>query len=306
MIGVILVGYGAPDSPEAVEPFLKSIAGGRSFTREQIDKTVEKYRLIGGKSPLVRITERQAVAVEKELNSAYNNYSVFFGMLHWKPYIGDTIKSIIDRGILRIAVVTLAPFNSRASTGAYFKEVDKALQKHPHIETVFVSGWQNNDIYHIAMKELIGGSLSEFDKELCDDLQIVFTVHSLPQSYIDQGDPYVKEVTSAVERIAALCNIKNYHIAYQSKGRGGEWLEPDFGNLLDNFAVRGIKNVLTVPIGFISDHLETLYDLDIVYREYAEARGIKFVRAPALNDSKLLAAALADEILRKTSQWDRA
>lgn len=302
MISVILTGYGGPGSLEEVEPFMNSIARGRNFTPQQIENAKKRYEVIGGKSPINNITSKQASALEIELKSNELNYSVDFGMLHLKPFISDVIKHNLACGIKKLAIVTLAPFHSRVSTGAYFSTAKKLLENE-NVEVVYISKWNNNPIYIKAIAEEINKSLHDFFSPDRDDVNIIFTVHSLPQSFIELGDPYVDEVKSTIELVLSQIKSSRWHLAYQSKGRGDDWLKPDVESVLKKIADNKESRALIVPLGFVSDHVETLYDIDILYKEFAGQIGIDLKRVSAMNDSPLFIKALADEVRKNTKHW---
>ena len=299
MISVILTAYGGPESLEDVEPFMKSIARGRSFTPQQIDNAKKRYELIGGKSPLNEITGKQARALEQELNSNGLDYSVDFGMLHLKPFIKDVLIDKTNQGADQLAIVTLAPFHSRVSTGAYFKQAEESINNN-EIEVVYVSKWNNNPYYIKSIAEGINKSIEDYFSSDGESVNIIFTVHSLPEIFIQQGDPYVVEVKSTIDHVLPHINSSKWYLAYQSKGRGEDWLKPDVETVLQQLNEKEEKSALIVPLGFVSDHVETLYDIDILYMEKADKLGVELKRVPALNDSSLFIKALADEVRRHT------
>ncbi len=303
MIGVILTGYGGPDSLDQVEPFLSSIAGGRKFTPEQVEGAKKRYKMIGGKSPLNEITVRQAGALEAELNKEGEEYLVKAGMLHLPPRIHDVINNFFDTGIKKLAVVTLAPFRSRVSTAAYFTEAEKALKSHSTMDSVYVSGWNVHPGYLSALAEKINQAASVLTESELKDTHILFSIHSLPESYIQEGDLYVDDINETVKKLIPLITCSNWHVSYQSRGRGENWLGPDTETLMKKLAGEKVKNIIIAPIGFISDHVETLFDIDITFRKLAEELEVNMIRVPALNDSHLFICALADEIKKSTYHW---
>ncbi len=303
MVGVILAGYGGPSSLDDVEPFLASIAGGRKFTPEQIEAVRARYRLIGGKSPLNEITVRQAEALQARLNGNGIRYTVRVGMLHLPPRIPDAAAGIITDGVRKIAVVTLAPFRSRASTAAYFNEAAKALQAYGDAEAVYVSGWNRNPNFIGAAAAGINGVIESFPEEERGDVDVIFSIHSVPESHIRDGDSYVGDINDTVEAIVPRLRGNRHHIAYQSKGRGEGWLGPDTETIMKKLSGEKRTRIVIAPIGFISDHVETLYDIDITLYKLARELGVTMKRVPALNDSPLFISALAEETKKATAHW---
>jgi ferrochelatase len=303
MIGVLLTGYGGPESLDDVGPFLESIAGRRRFSPEQVEGAKKRYRLIGGKSPLKEITGKQAAALEALLNRDSRKYSVEMGMLHLPPYIPDVIGKIAEKGISKLALLTLAPFDSRVSTTAYFNKARKALEDHKEIEAVFISEWNRHPGYIQAVARGINDVLSRFPEESARNPEVIFSIHSLPVKYIDEGDRYVDDINVTVEKVLPLIRSNNWHLAYQSKGRGENWLEPNTEAVMRKLKEEGKSNIVIAPIGFISDHVETLYDIDISCMKTAEELGVRLERAPSLNDSPLFIEALADLVRQKTAHW---
>lgn len=303
MVGVLLTGYGGPTSLDEVEPFLSSIAGGRKFTPEQIEAARARYGLIGGKSPLNEITGRQAAALQARLNDDGNRYVVKVGMLHLPPFIPDAIAGLIEAGEKKIAVVTLAPFRSRVSTAAYFTEAAKAMKAHGDAEAVYVSGWNRNPNFIAAEANLINGVLDTFPEKDRGDADVIFSIHSLPEAYIRDGDSYVDDINDTVEAVVPRLRGNRHHIAYQSKGRGENWLGPDTGTLMKKLSGEKRNRMVIAPVGFVSDHVETLYDIDITLKKLAQELGVTMKRVPAVNDSPLFISALAEETAKAAAHW---
>jgi protoporphyrin/coproporphyrin ferrochelatase len=265
---------------------------------------MKRYRLIGGKSPFMDITGKQALALDALLNQDGKRYSVEMGMLHLPPYIPDVIRKIAESGIRRLALLSLAPFDSRVSTTAYFNRAKEALENYKDIETVFISGWNTHPVYLQAVALEINNVLSRFPEESISSVEIIFSIHSLPVKYIEEGDKYVDDINVTVEKLLPLIKSSNWHLAYQSRGRGENWLEPNTETIMRNLKKEGKTDIIIAPIGFISDHVETLYDIDVTYRKMAEEMGIRLERVPSLNDSPLFIEALADSVQQKTSHWE--
>lgn len=298
--GVLLLGFGGPDTPDAIEPFVTNILGGKRLPPPVMAKIKERYDLIGGASPLVAITKRQAQKLEEALNTEAGSFKVYVGMLHWHPFISSAINDIREDGINSVVAVSTAPFFSRVSTGAYAEEVTKVLDgTDATLGVSFAPTWHNHPLFIKAMVKRVQDYLDRFSGE--DHVQVIFSAHSLPIDHIQTGDPYETQFRETVQLIIDHFPHLQWHLAYQSKGGGqGAWLGPDVEDVMEDLAANGKKNVLVVPVGFISDHVETLYDIDIAMKNKADALGLNFVRSLALNDEPLLIDALADLIRKHT------
>ncbi|MFQ5900361.1 MAG: ferrochelatase [Thermodesulfobacteriota bacterium] len=293
-IAVLLLAFGGPDSLKEVEPFLNNVlkTSGRNPTQAQLQKVIEKYRLIGGRSPLLDITLEQAGALEKQLKE--KGGKVYVGMRQWSPFINETLKAIKEDGIDQIVAVIMAPHSSKASTGAYIKEVDKALSGFDSgTEVSFVDSWHDHPLFLDALTEKIEEGFNLFPGVQREDIHVIFSAHSLPLRVL-KGDAYLEQLNATIQGLLKIIGPVKWQLAFQSKGGGpGEWLGPDVDTALKQAADIGEKKVLLVPIGFVSDHLETLYDIDVLYKKKAEEMGISFRRSPSLNASPKFISALA-------------
>ncbi|MEE8424061.1 MAG: ferrochelatase [Thermodesulfobacteriota bacterium] len=296
---VLFLAFGGPESLDDVKPFVMNVLAsrGRTPAQAQIDGIIERYKLIGGKSPLLEITRSQAVALEKISSEAGNPVKVYTGMRHWHPFIKDTLDEIWNDGVEKVLALPLAPHNSKAVIGGYVEAVEKALNgRETHVDVSYVKSWHTHPLFLEALKEKIVEALSGFSTEDRATVQLIFSVHSLPLRLV-QNDPYVEQVMETIDGVLKLMDQTErpiqWHLAYQSKGGGpGEWLGPDIESVLKTLAERGDKNVLLVPVGFVSDHVEILYDIDILAKEAAESLGINFRRTLSLNDSSKFIEAL--------------
>lgn len=288
---ILLLAFGGPDSLESVEPFLKSVLHGRPVSKEQIDRAIARYKAIGGRSPLLDITRRQAQALEDSLRNEYPELTVYVGMRHWHPFIKDILEEMVRDGIKRVVAVSMAPHNSKASTGGYIRAVEDALNGlNVKPEVTFVRSWHNHPQFIRALSNRIEEGLARFRRK--DDLHIIFSAHSLPEKMVED-DPYVDQIHETIEAVYREIGPVKWHLAYQSRGGGPfEWLGPDAGELMEKLSNNGVKDILLVPVGFVSDHVETLYDIDTVYRAKAEGLGINFKRTESLNDHSDFIAAL--------------
>jgi len=306
-VGVLLMSMGGPNSLDEVEPYLADVRGGRQSSAEFIAELKRRYRLIGGRSPLLEITQRQAQTLENHLNRSSDDVSrlttndsrfafkVYVGMRHWPPYIKDVLHQMMDDDIKEVVALCMAPHYSSASVGAYFKELEKAAMELGFGSKISrVKSWGMNTHFLQAIAGNIRASLELFNPWEREDCPVLFTAHSLPKRIIESGDPYEEELKASVSVVARSLNLKRWLFAYQSKSPTGEaWLGPSVEEVLDRLSHESFRSVLVVPIGFVCDHLEILYDVDILFKEYAKKRGIHLERTASLNDSPLLTKALA-------------
>ncbi|WP_418790818.1 ferrochelatase [Phosphitispora sp. TUW77] len=305
--GVLLMAFGGPDSPEAIEPFMKNLMG-RTPAPELVEKVTARYGLIGGRSPLPDITREQARQLEQYLCAGSGNYKAAVGMCHWHPFIKEGISELLDNKVDKIIAISLAPFYSKVSTGAYQAELDKAISEiksnssgGPGFPEVVAAGpLYDNSLFIDAVAEKLVQGLEYFSEDKRSDIPVVFSAHSLPVDYIKEGDPYVEQFEYAVNKVVNKLHLSKWHIAYQSKGGGtGEWLDPMVEEVMERLREDGCRDVLVVPIGFVSDHIETLYDIDIAQKNHARSIGLNFHRTAALNTGELFIKAMADIVLRK-------
>jgi len=324
MIAVLLLAFGCPDSIESIEPFITNVMGGRKPSPNQLQKIKERYLMIGGRSPLLDITKKQAEALEKELNSTSSfsppykggdrggrYFKVFVGMRYWHPFIKDTLNEIKNSGAERIVAVVMAPHYSKISTDGYIKAVNEAMAEltplFPPLEKggeggfdiSFINNWHTHPLFLKTVAEKIKNGISYFSPLIPSPLrgegkgervQVIFSAHSLP----DKDDLYVKQLNETIEGIIKLTGDISWHLGFQSKGMSaGEWLEPTVDSILDKLSEDGKKYILIVPVGFVSDNIETLYDIDIIYKETAKSLGLIFHRTESLNDSPKFIESLA-------------
>ena len=297
MKALLLLAFGGPRSLEEVEFLLTRLFQGRKVSTEQIEKVKDRYRLIGGSSPLTQITQEQAKGLEERLNAKGHSFKSYVGMRYSHPLIEETWMQILGDGIREVVALPMSPFQSRASTGAYMEEVNrvkKNLEK--EIEVSFLTGWYLHPLFLKAVQERIQEGLVQFSTEERKRVHLIFTAHSLPQSIIEE-DPYAKELEACVTGVLEGLDPIPWHMAFQSKGGGPEeWAGPDVESVLMELSYQKVREILIVPIGFVSDHIEILYDIDIVYRKKAESLGIVLKRSPSLNISETFLDGLASVV----------
>lgn len=297
MKALLLLAFGGPRSLTEVEAFLTRLFGGRRPSAEQLERVKERYRLIGGSSPLPEITKRQAQALETRLNARGHSFKSYVGMRYGHPLIEEAVKEILRDKIEEAIAVPMAPFRSRASTGTYIEEVNRAKEGLTEKMAVsFVVGWHLHPLFLEAVRERIQEGLMGFPPTEREKVHLIFTAHSLPKSIVEK-DPYVQDFETSVRGVVEGIGPLTSHLAFQSKGGGPEeWAGPDVESLLDGLSQEKVRNVLVVPIGFVSDHIEILYDIDVVYRKKAESLRMVLKRTPSLNLSERFIDALADAV----------
>ncbi len=297
MRALLVLAFGGPRSLDEVEPFLIRLFRGRRPSPEQIEKIKERYRLIGGSSPLPEITRAQAKRLEENLSKKGYSFKSYVGMRYGHPLIEKTLEEILRDGPEEIIAIPMAPFRSSASTGAYVEEVQRILKtvnKGPKVS--FVEGWHCSPLFVEAIRERIEEGLEEFPEDVRKRIHLIFTAHSLPKAIVER-EPYIKDMEESVRRVLEGLGTFSWHIAFQSKGGGPEeWLGPDVESVLTDLSREKVAAVLIVPIGFVSDHIEILYDIDIVFRNKADSLGIPLKRTRSLNASDRFIEALANAV----------
>ncbi len=294
MKALLLLAFGGPRSLDEVEPFLTRLFRGRKPSPEQLERVKERYRLIGGSSPLPQITFKQAEALENSLDAKGYPFKSYVGMRYGHPLIEETLKKIAEDGIRKVIALPMAPFRSRASTGAYIEEVNQAKKNTgERIDISFVEGWHRHPLFLEAIQEKIEEGLIQFTPEERKRVHFIFSAHSLPKSLVE-NEPYVKDMEESVREVLKTIEPHSWRLAFQSKGMGPEeWLGPDVESVLEELSKEKIREILIVPIGFVSDHIEILYDIDILYQNRAKLLGMQLKRTPSLNFSKRFIEALA-------------
>lgn len=303
--GVLLLQMGGPDSIDAVEPFLLNLFSDRDIIRigpawlqpvlsrfivKRRKRHVEdNYAQIGGKSPLRELTEDQARNLEKALGG---DYRCFVAMRYWRPSTVEALARIRREGISDITALSLYPHYSKATTGSSIKELKRIIGESGFSARVrYIENFHNNTGYIDALEERIREGMEQFHP--LADIELLFSAHSLPQSFIDEGDPYLEQITETVRLVMERFNTP-YHLSFQSRAGPVKWLEPSTDDMLKTLAEKGVKNLLVVPLSFVSDHIETLHEIDIEYSKKAWELGIaKFERMPSLNSSPTFINAIA-------------
>jgi len=297
MKAILLLAFGGPRSLDEVESFLTRLFQGRKPSPEELEKIKERYRLIGGCSPLPKITQGQAKGLEESLNAKGYPFKSYVGMRYSHPLIEETLKEILRDGIREVIAIPMAPFRSRGSTGAYIEEMNRVQGNLGRGFAIsFVEGWHTHPLFFEAVRERVREGLMEFTPGKRDKVHLIFTAHSLPKSMIE-GDPYVKDMAASIRGVLEGMESRPWHIAFQSRGGGlEEWGGPDVESVLLELSRKEVHEILIVPIGFVSDHIEVLYDIDILYRKKAESLGMVLKRSPSINFSERFIEAISNAV----------
>ena len=296
-VGVLLMAYGTPRSPEDVEPYYTDIRRGRPPTPELLADLVRRYDAIGGISPLAERTEDQRLALQAALDArAPGELTVELGLKHADPKIEAGAQRLVEQGVERIVGLVLAPHYSSASVGEYLARTEAAAGD---TEVLGVESWHLEPAY----LDFLAAAAERALAELPEKTKVLFTAHSLPQRVIDEGDPYptqLRETAAAVADRVGLAEWSGWSIAWQSAGRTPEpWLGPDILQVIRDLAGTGrAEGILVCPCGFVADHLEVLYDLDIEASGVAEAEGLAFARTAVVNDDAAVMDGLAERVLQ--------
>jgi ferrochelatase len=284
--------YGGPDSLSDVPLFLSNVRGGRPVPPQVVDRYVERYRLIGGYSPLLTITQRVSEALGRELI-----LPVYLAMRHWSPTIESVVARMADDGVERALGICLVPHYSDLSVGAYGEQVQRAVAATSgSIQVEMLDNWHLQIDYLAGLVGNISRALSRFSQADRGEVQVVFSAHSLPAAILERGDPYPDQLLETAEHLAKRLSLPSWRwtLAYQSASRGTvPWLGPSLEEVVADLAAAGRHAILVAPIGFLVDNLELLYDIDIDLQAISTALGLRLERMPSLNDSPALVNALA-------------
>lgn len=297
----LLLAFGCPETLADVEPFIRKILKDKVVPESVIKNIKERYSLIGGKSPLLDITRAQAKAVEDALNKSGEIYKVYTAMRYSRPYIKDVLKEMRDDGYKEAIALIMAPFNSPVSTGGYITDFEAAFAEEAGLpQLFFVSDWHVLPRFIDAVMEKIDEAMESFAEK--DDVLVILSSHSLPMSALE-GDAYEMKVRQTADFIAKRLKA-DCKVAYQSKSSGlADWLGPSVEDVMAGAKKSGKTGVLVVPLGFVSDHVETLYDIDILFRKTAESLGLVFKRSASLNTSSKLMGLLAELIRNRNFNY---
>jgi ferrochelatase len=289
---VLLLAHGSPEKAEDVPEFMHNITSGRSISPETMKEVEHRYGLIGG-SPLLKHTRAQAEGVERLIG-----LPVYIGMRNWHPFIKATVEQMVADGVTRAAAICLAPHNSRTSVGLYKKSAMAEAGSKVRLE--FVESWHDHPLLTLAFAEKLSPAWKQMSDRARSKVPVIFTAHSVPKRTIEEGDPYeaqAKETAALVAaRVPEIGGAENgWKFAFQSQGMsGGEWLGPTVEDTVLELKNAGHRAILMQPIGFVCDHVEVLYDIDIAFKQFAREQGMTLDRTESLNHSSTFIAALAD------------
>ena len=289
--------YGSPEMTDDIEAYYTDIRRGNPPTPSQLEELISRYNAIGG-SPLFRITIQQAENLQEELGTGYQ---VYIGMRHWKPWIIDAVEKMKQDGIERAIGIVMAPHYSFMSIEKYIGKVEEARDQLEYgLDIQFIKSWHNQPLFIEALQHKISKARKLFSDEEKGKLKVIFSAHSLPERILEQNDPYQDQLLETSRLVAEKCGITHWTFAYQSAGRTPEkWLGPDLLTVMNTVHSEGNDTVLVCPVGFVADHLEVLYDIDIEAQEKAKKTGMHLERTESLNADPLLAKMFAKLIHEK-------
>lgn len=304
-IGVLVMAYGGPNSVEEVPGYLADIRSGRPTPPSVVAEISNNYRRIGGKSPLLENTRRQVDALAARFDP--DRVRFYLGMRHWSPWIEEVVGRMVEDGITHAVSLALAPHFSSLSVKKYHEKIRDGLEMYRgSIQFNHIAGFHDGPQFIAAWRGRVLEGLSRWSDDERDEVHVVFTAHSLPKRILTEGDPYddqVRETASLTAEAAGLA-YERWTFSYQSAGRSAEpWLGPQLKEHLVSLSENGIQNVLVVPVGFVSDHVEVLYDIDIDAKAVAEQSGMRLERAASLNDDPVFIGQLADLIEARVRTW---
>ena len=295
---VLLIAFGGPDNPDEVRPFLERVTAGRRIPRARLDEVVRHYELIGGRSPLNELTRRQADALRRRLSRDGFDLPVYVGMRNWRPFLHETLAEMGARGHRRVRGIILSAFRTEASWDRYVASVEAACARPGAPVVEYAQPWSHHPLFVRAVADRVASAIEGVPSEH-RGAPLVFTAHSVPR-YMADASPYVEQFREASRRVAESLGRADWALAYQSRSGRPEdpWLGPDVAETVERLARAGEKAVVVAPIGFVCDHVEVLYDLDVEARQRARELGVGFYRAPAVNDHPLFIDLLAGLVPR--------
>lgn len=307
-VAVILLNMGGPENESEIRPFLKNLFSDREIIQLPLQpllsrliiffrtpKVIANYRKIGGGSPLIKITRAQAEALEEALHAQGRDASVHVAMRYTPPRADEAVEAALVTGAVSLLVLPLYPHYSRATTGSSLNDLHRAIQARSEtLEIKEITSWCDHPAYLDALAAKVREGLHAFPQQYRDEVEVVFSAHALPQKMIDDGDPYLTETKKTVQGVLDRIGPLSYHLAFQSRSGPVAWMRPGTEEIIEDLGAKGKKALLMVPVSFVSDHIETLYEIDILYKEQALSRGIvEYRRSESLNTDPAFIAALA-------------
>jgi ferrochelatase len=303
-VGVLVMAYGAPESLDEIPGYLADIRSGRTTPRAVLEEITENYRAIGGRSPLLEVSQMQVDALAAELGSAYRCY---LGMRHWSPWIEEVVGEMVEDGVTHAVSLVLAPHFSALSVARYQQRVGDGLGLYRgQIEFAHVPSYHDATGLIEAFAGRVAEGLARWPDEERDRVHVVFSAHSLPERVLADGDPYDAQCRETAQIVAERAGLApdGWSWSYQSAGRTPEpWAGPDLGEHLEELSATGVRDVVVVPVGFVSEHVELLFDIDLEAKRVAGELGIRLERPPALNDDPSFIATLAELVRTRAASW---
>lgn len=297
---LMIMAYGGPDTLADVRPYLLDVRNHRETSEHVFEEITDRYRQIGGRSPILELTQAEAQGIEGSLNDLAapgERWKVWVGMRHWHPFIKDTLAEMEADGVSRTMGLVMAPHYSRMSIGAYFK---RAAEAGSPVEIVPVEDWHLLPGYLDALAERVNDALQTFPDDVREKVPVIFSAHSLPERILEWNDPYPTVLRETVDALAERLAGQPWRWAYQSAAMTPDpWLGPDAGEVISTLADEGHKHILICPIGFICEHVEILYDIDIEYQQLAGELGVQLERIEMLNAHPAMLAGLAGLVREK-------
>jgi ferrochelatase len=305
-IGVLIMAYGGPNNLDEIPGYLADIRNGRCTTPAILEEITHNYTLIGGKSPLLEFSTQQVEAVRAKLDP--DKFKVYMGMRHWAPWIEDVVGQMIDDGITQAIALVLAPHYSKLSVAKYHSKVADGLDMYRgDINFEFIDSYHDAPLLIEALANRVHQGLARWPEAEQDDVHVIFSAHSLPVRIIKMGDPYDEQLRETARLVAEKAGLPDsqWSWSYQSAGGSPEpWLGPQLEEYIPELAAEtGIKNMVSIPVGFVCDHVEILFDIDIQAQEAAKACGVRLERPSALNDVPLYIQSLVDLIEERAEPW---
>ena len=298
---VLLIAFGGPEKPEDIRPFLRNVAEGRGIPPERLEEVARHYEAIGGRSPLTELTRLQAEGLRRALRREGRFERVYVGMRNWRPFLHETLAEMKRAGHLRALGIILSSFQTEASWERYAADVAAARDRVGTgcPEVAFAGPWADHPLFIDAMVDRVRDALEQVPAERRGAARLIFTAHSVPVA-MAAGSPFAKQLQAAGAAIADRLGHRHWSLAYQSRSVSPRepWLEPDIAEAIRAVAKDGAADVVVAPIGFVCDHVEVLYDLDVEARGLAQELGLEFHRALAANDHAAFIAMLADLVDR--------
>lgn len=303
-IGILIMAYGGPNNLAEIPGYLADIRHGRVTTPAVLEEITHNYTQIGGKSPLLEFTTTQVEAIREHLDPG--RFKVYLGMRHWSPWIEDAVREMLDDGISRAVSLVLAPHFSKLSIAKYHDKIAAGLEMfHGRIEFTHILSYHDVPGLVGPLAERVQAGLHEWPEAERADVHVVFSAHSLPERILKMGDPYDSQLRETARLVAAQAGLPDdrWSWSYQSAGRSPEpWLGPQLQEYIPELAAKGIKHIVSVPVGFVCDHVEILFDIDIQAQAVAKEVGVRLVRPSALNTDPVFMKQLAELIAAKADE----